>query len=142
MKKSMKSFLGIAVALAMIGGGAAYGAAGGGYPAGKITIDGNKPAEFGHQKHVEAGLGCAACHHNAKHEPVSAEAIGAMKDTSVLRCVSCHNDSFAKAELRQKKDVFHARCRECHQNGYNGKKGPTSCGDCHVKKDKKKLEGC
>lgn len=142
MKKMTKQLLGIFVTALMIGGGAVYSAAGGGYPQGSMVIDGKNPAQFTHQTHIDVGLDCAACHHDASHAPLSAEAIGVMADTAALQCVNCHNESFANKDLQARKDVFHARCRECHKEGYNGKNGPTKCNDCHVKKEKKKLEGC
>lgn len=110
-------------------------------PEDEITIQGKKPARFNHQTHVGMGLSCAVCHHDKEHNPLSAEAIGAMPDASPLRCVSCHNSEFPKQELQKAKDVFHARCKTCHQEGYQGKNGPKKCGDCHIKK-KKAYEGC
>jgi cytochrome c5 len=110
-------------------------------PAGTITIEGKKPVAFDHQIHLKLGVTCGQCHHDAKHQPRSAEAIGAMAKADELQCASCHNDKFAKAELRERKDIFHARCKECHATGVNGKKGPTACAACHGK-SKKAVEGC
>ena len=106
-----------------------------------ITIEGKKPAVFSHQKHLALGMECAVCHHNSDHEGLTAEAIKGLADSKSLQCVSCHNETFANAELQKQKDIFHARCRECHKAGYNGKTGPSKCNDCHIK-TKKKLEGC
>ena len=106
-----------------------------------ITIEGKKPAVFSHTKHLAIGIDCAACHHDGEHQPLSEEKIAALPDVSVLKCVSCHNDSFANAALQNQKDVFHGRCRECHKAGFNGKTGPSKCNDCHTG-GKKKLEGC
>jgi hypothetical protein len=53
-----------------------------------------------------------------------------------LRCASCHNKDFADPKLQTPKSAFHARCKECHKKGVDGKKGPTKCTDCHVKKAK------
>lgn len=110
-------------------------------PATAITIDGKKPVLFDHQVHLKLGVNCGQCHHDAKHQPRSAEAIAALAKPSELQCANCHNDQFAKAELRQRKDIFHARCKECHQAGVNGKQGPTNCAGCHGKA-KKAVEGC
>lgn len=110
-------------------------------PAAAITIEGKKPVVFDHQIHLKLGVACGQCHHDAKHQPRTAEAIGALAKGDELQCASCHNDKFAKAELRERKDIFHARCKECHTAGINGKKGPTSCAACHGKA-KKAVEGC
>lgn len=109
-------------------------------PADEITIKGKKPARFNHPTHISMGLSCATCHHDGEHQPLTAEAIAALPDVGALQCVSCHNGDFANKELQKAKDVFHARCRTCHQEGYQGKKGPTKCSACHIKK--KAYEGC
>jgi len=109
-------------------------------PAGNITIAGKKPVNFDHQIHLKLGVTCGQCHHDAKHQPRTAEAIAQLK-AAELQCASCHNDKFAKEELRQNKEIFHARCKECHQAGVNGKKGPTNCAGCHGAA-KKAVEGC
>ncbi len=108
-------------------------------PEKEITISGKKPVKFSHNKHLELGLDCGTCHHNAAHEPLSADAIAALPSTDQLHCATCHNQDFANAKLQKRKDVFHARCKECHKEGVNGKKGPTKCSACHAKK---KIEGC
>ena len=111
-------------------------------PQQEITIAGRKPARFDHQKHLAQGMKCAVCHHNKDHNGLTAEDIKAMTDKKSLECLGCHNKSFAKADLQKPKDVFHARCRECHKAGYNGKTGPSNCSACHIKKERRKLEGC
>ena len=111
-----------------------------GAPQDEIIIDGKKPARFMHTTHIDLGLSCATCHHDQDHQPLNEDAIKALPDASVLQCVSCHNSDFANAELQKAKDVFHARCRTCHQEGYQGKNGPKKCSDCHIKK--KAYEGC
>lgn len=111
-------------------------------PQQEITIAGKKPARFDHQKHLALGMKCAVCHHDKDHNGLTAEAIKGMADKKSLECVSCHNKSFANANLQKEKDVFHARCRECHKAGYEGKNGPKNCSACHIKKARKKLEGC
>jgi len=110
-------------------------------PAAPITIAGKKPVSFDHQIHLKLGVTCGQCHHDAKHHPRSAEAIAALGKAEELQCATCHNEKFAKAELRLNKDIFHARCKECHKAGVNGKQGPTNCAGCHGA-NKKAVEGC
>lgn len=112
-------------------------------PADKIKIEGKKPAFFNHTTHVNLDLSCGSCHHDAKHSPLSAEKIGALSTGDSLRCGHCHNKDFANPKLQKPKDVFHARCKTCHQKTINGLKGPTGCSGCHGKKTRKKpIEGC
>jgi hypothetical protein len=110
-------------------------------PTAAISIEGKKPVTFDHQVHLKLGVACGQCHHDAKHQPRSAEAIGALAKGDELQCASCHNATFAKAELRERKEIFHTRCKECHKAGVNGKQGPTNCAGCHGKA-KKGVEGC
>ncbi len=107
-----------------------------------ITIDGNKPARFDHAVHLRLGVSCGQCHHDASHQPLDEAAIKAMAEPGNLHCETCHKQDFANAKLRQRKDIFHARCKECHQQGVAGKKGPTSCNACHLSKPRKAVEGC
>ncbi|MDA8164487.1 MAG: cytochrome c3 family protein [Desulfobacteraceae bacterium] len=111
-------------------------------PTAPITIEGKKPAKFNHATHTALGLACGTCHHDAAHKPRTAEAIAALPDAKQLACETCHNEKFANPKLRKRMDVFHARCKECHQAGVNGKKGPTGCSGCHVTQKKKAIEGC
>jgi hypothetical protein len=110
-------------------------------PEKQITIKGKKPARFPHATHLNMGLKCGVCHHDSDHKPLSVDAIASLGDPTKLRCVSCHNSDHADKDLRKAKDVFHARCKTCHKAGYEGKKGPTKCNACHLKK-KKAVEGC
>lgn len=111
-------------------------------PETKLIIEGKKPAQFNHQTHIKMGLNCETCHHDAEHKPLNADAIATLSNAKVLKCVSCHNTNFSNKDLQKQKDVFHARCKECHKAGHNGKKGPSGCTDCHIKKEKKAVEGC
>ncbi len=112
-------------------------------PGGEITIDGKKPARFSHQTHLKLGVECGQCHHDAKHQPLSEAGIGAMADGGKLRCVNCHNEKFGNEKLRAAKDIFHARCRDCHKTGVAGKQGPSKCNSCHSGgKPAKAIEGC
>ena len=110
-------------------------------PEDELIIDGRKPATFSHPVHLELGLECGVCHHDQEHNPLSADTISALESPSQIRCVSCHNSNYPDEKLRKAKDVFHARCKTCHSEGYAGKSGPTKCTGCHIKK-KKALEGC
>ena len=111
-------------------------------PQEELTIDGKKPARFSHPTHLNMGLDCASCHHDKEHEPLSAAAIGEMKDFSSLKCVSCHNSQHPNKDLQKAKDVFHGKCKTCHKEGFAGKKGPSKCTSCHLKKKAKAYEGC
>ena len=111
-------------------------------PQTELTIDGKKPAHFSHPTHLKLGMACGVCHHDGGHQPLSAEAIAALPNAKQLNCVSCHNSTFTNLDLQKAKDVFHARCKECHKAGYEGKKGPGGCTDCHIKQEKKAVEGC
>ncbi|MGV1097891.1 cytochrome c3 family protein [Thiovibrio sp. JS02] len=102
-------------------------------PAETITIEGRKPARFNHATHTALGLDCGACHHDAKHQPLTEANIGALANGDSLRCGGCHKADFANEKLRKPMDLFHARCKSCHTAGVNGKTGPTGCNDCHVK---------
>jgi len=110
-------------------------------PKDTITIAGKKPVNFNHQTHLDLGVTCGQCHHDAAHQPRTAENIAALSSGEELSCASCHNSDFANPELRGRKDIFHARCKECHKAGVNGKQGPTNCTACHIKQ-KKAVEGC
>ena len=106
-------------------------------PAESITIEGKKPARFDHNKHMALeGVTCGQCHHDAEQQPLSAEAIAGFSKNRQLACISCHNSEFAVEKLRKAKNIFHARCKECHKKGVGDKKGPTKCNDCHIKKKK------
>jgi hypothetical protein len=110
-------------------------------PKDTITIAGKKPVTFNHQTHLDLGVTCGQCHHDSAHQPRTAENIAALGNGEALSCASCHNSDFANSKLRERKDIFHARCKECHKAGFNGKHGPTNCTACHTKQ-KKAVEGC
>ncbi|MCF6291470.1 MAG: cytochrome c family protein [Desulfobacterales bacterium] len=106
-------------------------------PTVEIIIEGRKPARFDHQTHLALeGVTCGQCHHDAGHQPLSEEVIGAMANARQLACVSCHNQDFANEKLRKVKDAFHRRCKGCHKTGVAEIKGPTKCKACHLKKKK------
>ena len=110
-------------------------------PEGTIKIEGKKPVKFQHSVHLELGLECSECHHDSKHEPLTAEKIAVIADPESLKCATCHDSTFAVAELQKRKNIFHTNCKDCHKKEVNGKKGPTKCSGCHTKK-KKAIEGC
>lgn len=103
-------------------------------PEAEIIIAGEKKsARFSHPVHLNLGVACGQCHHDSKHQPLTDADIGAMQSSQQLRCASCHNQDFSDPKLQTPKDAFHARCKECHKQGVDGRTGPTKCTDCHVK---------
>ena len=56
-----------------------------------------------------------------------------------MKCDECHkNANFAKSANEWTKEQGHALCRDCHKKN----NGPTGCTKCHIKKQRRKLEGC
>jgi hypothetical protein len=105
-----------------------------GAPKEEIIIKGEKKsARFAHAVHLDLDVTCGQCHHNSEHKALTDKDITAMEKSEQLQCVNCHNENFGDPELQTLKNVFHARCKECHKQGVNGKTGPTKCTDCHVK---------
>lgn len=103
-------------------------------PAKEIVIKGTKKsAKFSHPTHINMGVTCGKCHHDAEKKSLTDKDIGVMENANQLRCASCHNKDFANAKLQTQKAIFHARCKECHKQGVDGKKGPTKCTGCHIK---------
>lgn len=106
-------------------------------PAEEMIIKGTKKsAKFSHPTHVNLGVSCGQCHHDAENKPLTDTDISIMENGNQLRCGSCHNQDFADAKLQTQKAVFHARCKECHKQGVEGKQGPTKCTGCHIKAKK------
>ncbi|MBU0730431.1 MAG: cytochrome c family protein [Proteobacteria bacterium] len=105
------------------------------YPEGELTLEGKKSARFGHEIHEKTGIQCAQCHHDKAHKGRTQEEIAAMEDTSQLQCLACHNQLFENENLKVRKAIFHAKCKECHKNGFEGKNGPVNCKGCHVAAD-------
>jgi hypothetical protein len=139
--KTSTTIIAIAIGLA-VGIGTAQAAEPRTAPAEPITITGKKPVTFTHATHLALAIACAECHHDGQHVPLTSDAIAALADDGVLQCASCHNDTFAKPELRSRKTIFHNNCKTCHEAGLNNKKGPTNCSGCHRKSPKKAVEGC
>jgi hypothetical protein len=103
-------------------------------PTGAIMIGEKKPAIFNHAVHTAAGMACGACHHDAHHQPLTSERIAALANGAELACDNCHNLNFANAQLQKRMTLFHTSCRDCHQQGVEGRLGPNRCNDCHVSK--------
>jgi hypothetical protein len=86
------------------------------------------PVMFSHAKHAKVAKSCDSCHHTQK---------GLKSETEkVVKCTTCHLDPKkpgipSMREMSMTKNPFHERCISCHKTG---KKGPTVCKDCHVKK--------
>ncbi|MBU0484922.1 MAG: cytochrome c family protein [Proteobacteria bacterium] len=87
-----------------------------------VTADAKKPATFPHKKHQDL-MGCGECHHTKTDDGKQGPYVAGQE----AKCISCHS---AKDEF---KNNAHKRCKGCHKDGYNGKTGPTKCGDCHKK---------
>jgi len=103
-------------------------------PEAEIIIKGEKKsARFSHPVHLNLGVACAQCHHDSEHQPLTDKDIAAIENSLQLRCATCHNKDFSNPKLQSAKNAFHARCKECHKQGVDGKIGPTKCKDCHVK---------
>lgn len=100
----------------------------------EIIIKGEKKsAKFSHPVHMDLGIACGQCHHNSEHQPLTESEIAGLESAVQLQCAGCHNKDFSNPELQTIKDVFHARCKECHKQGVDGMTGPTKCTACHVK---------
>ena len=108
----------------------------------EIVIDGKKPARFVHGPHLNLNIACGACHHDAKHEPLTQEAIASLPSADKLHCETCHVQGGPAEKFQKRMDIFHNLCKSCHQAGLDGKKGPTNCNGCHIKTKKKAIEGC
>ena len=58
-------------------------------PAKEIVIEGTKKsAKFSHPTHIDLGVTCGQCHHDADKKPLTDKDIGAMKNANKLRCAS------------------------------------------------------
>lgn len=84
---------------------------------------GKKPATFPHKLHQDL-MECASCHHSKAADGKQGPYVAGQEG----KCESCHA---AKGEYKK---VAHKNCKGCHKAGLNGKKGPTKCGGCHIKK--------
>lgn len=101
----------------------------------QLTIEGDRPAVFDHDTHLGYGIKCGACHHKSKDNPYSDQEVISQSSAKTLHCAYCHNkEKFADEKLHSLKEIMHKQCKDCHLNGFNGKKGPTRCIGCHKAK--------
>ncbi len=80
------------------------------------------PVVFNHKLHAEK-LDCVRCHHDF-------DAFLNNRGGEGQTCDSCHKRK-ADHGLPSLKDAFHFQCITCHETL---KKGPVTCGECHVRK--------
>ncbi|MGA2225412.1 MAG: cytochrome c3 family protein [Syntrophobacteraceae bacterium] len=78
--------------------------------------------EFNHKLHAEK-LDCIRCHHDF-------DAFLNNRGGEGQTCDSCHKKK-ADDDLLSLKEAFHIQCIACHDTL---KKGPVTCGECHVRK--------
>lgn len=92
-------------------------------------------AAFAHDEHNEkAGLeDCAECHHvyDEEGERDKEGRLPLMEDESSedQQCLECHGPDATDPKPGLMK-AFHLNCKGCH---VKEKKGPITCGECHVK---------
>lgn len=99
---------------------------------------------FPHKKHaIDTKLACIECHHVYK------DGKNTWKEGDIVqKCESCHSkakansDEAAKMSKQEKIAAFHytaihQNCRNCHKQrkSDNLSSGPTSCKQCHIKKE-------
>ncbi len=78
--------------------------------------------EFNHKLHAEK-LDCTRCHHDFDAHLNNRGGEG-------QPCDSCHQKK-AEDSRPSLKDAFHIQCITCHETL---KRGPVTCGECHVRK--------
>jgi hypothetical protein len=106
----------------------------------KMILDSSKAPQkkgrpavtFPHNRHIEAGVDCKACHHlyqNGKNVLDESRLEAGNPD---IRCSKCH-DPKSRLHLQE---AFHDQCIGCHVSYQNEKKktGPRYCGECHIRK--------
>ena len=93
------------------------------------TADAKKPAAFPHKKHQEM-MKCAECHHTMTADGKKGPYVAGQEKA----CPTCHDGKQIKDhKVATFKNAAHQRCKGCHKEGLNGKKGPTKCSACHKK---------
>ena len=96
------------------------------------TKKAKKPSVFPHKAHQDQ-FPCAECHHTKNANGSK----GPYVEGQEGKCESCHNKEMANKKLASFKNAAHANCKECHKKmKKEGKKAPTKCTGCHVKKKK------
>ena len=94
-----------------------------------LTIDTPKKSKstvtFPHWAH-QASNECATCHHTKNADGTQ----GPYTAGKEAKCSTCHDGSLANAKVATAKKAAHVSCKGCHKAE---KKGPTKCGDCHIK---------
>ena len=85
------------------------------------------PAPFLHDEHNEtSGIeDCAECHHVYDENGQLVED----ESSEDQRCADCH-ELEASGQKPPLMKAFHTNCKGCHKQQ---NKGPTMCGQCHVK---------
>ncbi len=86
------------------------------------------PAVFRHDAHNELAQieECSVCHHLYDENGQLVED----ESSEDQRCSDCHEIAEAGPKPSLMK-AFHTNCKGCHKQK---KKGPTMCGQCHVRK--------
>ena len=82
-------------------------------------------ARFAHDEHNDnANLECVACHHVYENGKRVEDETSEDK-----QCSECHMKEGKDPKIVMA-DVFHRRCKGCHEDR---KQGPVMCSECHVK---------
>lgn len=83
-------------------------------------------AVFKHDEHNEKAKleDCAVCHHSADKQGY----LVPNADSAGTACAECHAVAPAKGTPLMR--AYHRQCQGCHEK--QGK-GPTGCGECHVR---------
>ncbi|MBI4633198.1 MAG: cytochrome c3 family protein [Deltaproteobacteria bacterium] len=93
---------------------------------------GRPAVTFFHNRHVEAGLDCKACHHLYQKGKNILDESQLVEGNPAIRCSQCH-----AAQLRLNvQQAFHSQCIGCHVTYQKEKKKtvPRYCGECHARK--------
>jgi hypothetical protein len=83
------------------------------------------PVSFTHTAHMDLEMingECLPCHHSGVED-------GKFVEGDPAPCKDCHAEKDGDPNLAV---AYHTQCIGCHQEA---KKGPITCGECHVQKD-------
>jgi hypothetical protein len=82
------------------------------------------PSRFDHDLHMEeVGMdNCYLCHHSDGTDPQPE------MSTEGIPCSDCHYVD-AGEDTTSLLQAYHLQCKGCHEKS---RKGPLSCGECHV----------